>query len=250
MRQPKLRDSKKLNQDVYPLGELPPDILTKIGGGIVYRIFTGRKDLTGDDWGDIFAKAIDGHHLASPVGIADVDKDKTAWSMKTVKSSNPFTSSCIRLISGRCSPDYSYGILDPHADVQKTGDAVLGIWNSRVDIARAYYSSIRVSILVRDDSLRNFIFFEEYLDQFRIAEFEWKENANGNLVGINKRTGEKCFTWQPHGSQFTIHTDVPEDAIKFKLRHPDKISEDEALKQLNYNSEWIEIVSDQASYAH
>ncbi len=38
--------------------------------------------MTGDDWGNIFANAIEGEHLSSPLGIADVVKDKTAWSMK------------------------------------------------------------------------------------------------------------------------------------------------------------------------
>lgn len=39
--------------------------------------------------------------------------------MKTVKSTNPLNSQAVRLISGRCSPDYSYGIEDPHDDIQK-----------------------------------------------------------------------------------------------------------------------------------
>lgn len=242
MRQPRLRDSRKLQSDIYPLGELPVDVLEKIGGGIVFRIFTGRHDLTGDDWGDIFAKAIAGRHLASPVGIADVDKGANAWSMKTVKAGNPLTATSVRLISGRCSPDYSYGIEDPHADIQKTGEAVLGIWNSRVDIARAHYTSVRVSILVRDDELKDFVYFEEYLDQFRIADYRWEENKNGNLVGVNKKNGRKCFTWQPHGAQFTIHTDIPDDALRFKLKHPEKMSEDEVLSQIRYDFSWIEII--------
>ena len=94
----------------------------------IHHIY-GRKDITGEDWGDIFSKAIDGKHLNSPLGIADVVKGKTAWSMKTVKTAHPLTAKKVRLISGRCSPDYSYGIEDPHADIQKTGETVLAIWN-------------------------------------------------------------------------------------------------------------------------
>lgn len=240
MMQPRLRDSKKLQAELYPLGQFPEEIIVNIGGGIVYRIFTGRHDLTGDDWGDIFASAIDGKHLASPVGIADVDKGHMAWSMKTVKATNPSKAKSVRLISGRCSPDYSYGIEDPHKDIQKTGDAVLGIWNSRVDIARAYYSSIRVCVLVRNDELNEFAMFEEFLDQYRIADYRWEENKNGNLIGVHRSTGRKSFTWQPHGSQFTIHTDIPNDAIRLRLKHPEKMSEETVLKQLDYSASWIE----------
>lgn len=78
--------------------------------------------------------------------------------MKTVKTAHPLTAKKVRLISGRCSPDYSYGIEDPHADIQKTGEAVLAIWNSRVDITLAHYNAARVGVLVRDESLKEFTF--------------------------------------------------------------------------------------------
>ncbi len=152
MRRPKLRDSNRLMDSCYGIGDIPSDIIVKVGGSIVFIIYTGRKDITGEDWGDIFSKAIDGKHLNSPLGIADVVKGKTAWSMKTVKTAHPLTAKKVRLISGRCSPDYSYGIEDPHADIQKTGEAVLAIWNSRVDITLAHYNAARVGVLVRDES--------------------------------------------------------------------------------------------------
>ena len=85
-----------------------------------------------------------GTHLQSPVGIADVTFNKMAWSMKTVKAKNPHRSNAsIRLISGRCSPDYSYGINNPHEDIEATGRAVLNIWNERVNIAQDYYRDYR-----------------------------------------------------------------------------------------------------------
>lgn len=119
MKQPKLRDSRNLITELYPINKVPRDVINKLGADIVYMMYTGRRDLTGNDWGDIFAKAVEGTHLSRPIGIVDVAKDKTAWSMKTVKSTNPFNSQAVRLISGRCSPDYSYGIEDPHDDIQK-----------------------------------------------------------------------------------------------------------------------------------
>lgn len=242
MRRPKLRDSNRLMDNCYGIGDIPNDVIVKIGGSIVFLIYTGRKDITGEDWGDMFSKAIDGKHLNSPLGIADVVKGKTAWSMKTVKATHPLTAKKVRLISGRCSPDYSYGIEDPHADIQKTGEAVLAIWNSRVDITLAHYNVARVGVLVRDESLKEFTFFEEYLEHYYIANYIWEENKNGNLIGIEEKSGIKRFTWQPHGSQFTIDCEIPSNAIKFKIKHPEKISEDDILEHLGYNQEWIEIL--------
>lgn len=242
MKQPRLRDSRNLISELYPLGNIPENIITKIAAGIVYRAHTGRKDITGDDWGDILADAVDGIHYAKPVGITDVATKTTAWSAKTVKTSNPFTSVNVRLISGRNSPDFSYGIEDPHDDVQKTGDAVLGIWNGRVDIAQAHHPRIRVNVLVRNYELTEFVMYEEYLEHFRISDYEWKENDRGNLEGFHKRTGEKCFTWQPHGSQFTIHSVVPDDAIKFRVRRPPLLTQEAALENIGFDESWIEIL--------
>ena len=242
MKKPKLRDSKYLSESPYSLENIPHEIILRIAGSIVFLIYTGRKDMTGDDWGDIFASAIDGKHLSSPLGIADVEKDHTAWSMKTVKNTCPFNAKTVRLISGRCSPDYSYGIVDPHEDIQKTGEAVLAIWNSRVDIALAHYKATRTGILIRSNDLRDFVYFEEYLEHFKLYQYEWKENTRGNLEGFDKYTGIKHFIWQPHGSQFTILCNVPSDSIKFRIRHPEPMSEKIVLKSLNFNSNWVEFL--------
>lgn len=144
MEHPRLRDSKRLQtSEPYPMNELPEDLIVRIGGYLVHLLYIGRKDITGTDWGDAFADAVGGEHLDSPCGIADVVLDKMAWSMKTVKNARPFSMETVRLISGRCSPDYSYGITDPHEDIQRTGRAVLGIWNERINIAQDYYNPVR-----------------------------------------------------------------------------------------------------------
>lgn len=244
MRNPKLRDSKRLlTNEPYPINEIPNEIIKLIGKQIVYMLCVGYKDLSGDEWGDVFAKAVGGEHLQSPVGIADVVLGKMAWSMKTVKKSSPLKiNSVIRLISGRCSPDYSYGITNPHEDIQKTGRAVLNIWNERINIAQDYYNPVRTSILVRDNNLTTFSLFEEENHRYVASEYEWRENRNGNLVGINVETGKICFTWQPHGSQFTIHTHIPKSAMKFKIKQPPKLDVDETLRQISYSDDWVEIL--------
>lgn len=243
MKHPKLRDSKHLiTNELYPIGDIPKEYIVKIGGHVVYLIHSGRADMTGDDWGDIFADAIGGKHLASPVGIADVELGNMAWSMKTVKSTNVFECESIRLISGRCSPDYSFGITDPHENIQRTGDAVLAVWNERINIARDHYNQVRESILIRNEELSEFRLFEEDLQRYRTSDYEWVENSRGNLEGIDIHTGAKRFTWQPHGSQFTIHTPVPADAVKFTVRRPPVISIEDTLKTLNFDDTWVKII--------
>ncbi|MCR5697889.1 MAG: hypothetical protein K6G73_13045 [Marinilabiliaceae bacterium] len=244
MEHPKLRDSKRLlTREPYPINEIPEEVIKQIGKRIVYMLCVGYKDLTGDDWGNVFAESIDGIHLQSPVGIADVVYDKMAWSMKTVKSPKPHKKDgVVRLISGRCSPDYSYGITDPHEDIQKTGRAVLNIWNERVNIAQDYYNPLRTAVLVRSDDLLSFCMFEEENHRYPANSYKWEENNNGNLIGLNIETGQHKFTWQPHGSQFTILTEVPANAIKFRIKQPPKLSMEETLKQINYSDDWVEII--------
>ena len=181
--------------------------------------------------------------MQSPIGIADVVYDKMAWSMKTVKNSNPHrVEATVRLISGRCSPDYSYGITDPHEDIEKTGRAVLNIWNERVNIAQDYYNPLRTSVLVRSNDLLSYTLFEEENHRYVANQYRWEENNNGNLIGIDLETGDIRFTWQPHGSQFTIHTRVPKNAVKFIIKQPPILDVEETLRQIHYNDNWVEIL--------
>lgn len=240
---PRLRDGKKLTEhELYPINIFPEEIVYNIAGYLLYLIYIGREDISGDDWGDAFADAIEGKHLERPLGIADVIHGKNCWSMKTVKDKHPFNVKSVRLISGRCSPDYSYGITDPHEDIQKTGTAVLGIWNERVNIATDEFSQVRTGILIRSYDLSEYVLFEENMDRYRTNEFHWKENRNGNLIGYDEHEQTR-FTWQPHGSQFTIHTPVPNEAVRFKLNLPDHIiTKQEALDTLKYDKSWVTIL--------
>ncbi|MBQ9864424.1 MAG: hypothetical protein IJM33_03695 [Bacteroidales bacterium] len=244
MEHPKLRDSKRLlTHEPYPLNEIPEKIIMQIGKRLVYLLCIGRTDLTGNDWGDVFAEAIGGNHLQSPLGIADVEYKKMAWSMKTVKLTNPHREDAqVRLISGRCSPDYSYGITDPHEDIQKTGRAVLNIWNERVNIANDYYNPVRNCILVRSNDLLTYTLFEEENHRFVVNQYLWKENQNGNLIGVDIESDETRFTWQPHGSQFTIHTRIPKNAVRFKIKQPPLLNVEETLRQINYDDSWVKIL--------
>lgn len=242
MKHPRLRDSKRLiTNEPYPMNELPDDLIVRIGGYLAHLLYVGRKDITGTDWGDAFADAVKGKHLDSPIGIADVVLGKMAWSVKTVKNTRPFNARSIRLISGRCSPDYSYGITDPHADIQNTGRAVIGIWNERINIAQDNYTPVRTSVLIRSNDLLSYCLFEEENHRFRTNDYIWEVNTNGNLIGKDIDTGKTCFTWQPHGSQFTIHTHVPENAVKFTIKQPPLLTKEDILKTIQFDSSWVKI---------
>ena len=70
----------------------------------------------------------------------------------------------------------------------------------------------------------------------------WEVNPNGNLIGKSIETGETCFTWQPHGSQFTIHSAVPKNAVKFRIRRPPLLTKDDILDTIHFDKDWVDII--------
>jgi len=243
LQRPKLRDNKgKKQYELYPLGQIPDEVIYSIGKRLAYCFAVGKSDIDGEDWGDIFAKAIEGEHMKSPVGLADVVYKGLAWSVKSVQSKNPFTAKHIRVISGRCSPDYSYGILNPHEDIQKTGAAVLGIWNERINIAKEKYEPLRTSILVRNFNSFEFLLFENETERFIVKNHVWKENKNGNLEGFDILHNKHVFTWQPHGSQFTILYDIPVSAKKFKIKRPPVLDFEKTMESIGFEQNWVTIL--------
>ncbi len=200
-------------------------------------------DVSGDDFGTIFANSIGGEHRSSPIGVADVEWNGCAWSAKTVKDNLPFVKSKVRLISGRNSPDYSMGIDDPHANIYETGKAVLSIWNSRVDEALDEHDDLRIIVLVRNIDTREFLLFEEAAQRFVPGEYTWSYNKRNNLQGMHKLTGKHVFTWQFHGSQFTIFRDVPSSARRFRIVHDvPTLIEDGILNAIKFTPDWIDII--------
>ena len=243
MQRPKLRDNKGRDPfELYPLGLIPDEVIYEIGKWITYYFAIGKSDINGEDWGDIFAKAISGEHLGKPLGLADVVCEGMAWSVKSVKHTTPHTSNNIRVISGRCSPDYSYGINDAHEDVQQTGTAVLSIWNERINIAKEKFEPLRTSVLVRNFNTLEFTLFEHEAVRYVTSDFEWRVNKNGNIQGYNIGTGSHCFTWQPHGSQFTILLNIPPYASKFKVKRPPIFDFEQTMKQIGFDPSWVTII--------
>ncbi|MBW1615061.1 MAG: hypothetical protein JRJ49_00740 [Deltaproteobacteria bacterium] len=58
---------------------------------------------------------------------------------------------------------------------------------------------MRTVILIRNINKLEFTLFETETNKFIPGEYEWRENKNGNLEGINKVNKEHKFTWQPSG---------------------------------------------------
>ena len=194
------------------------------------------------EFDEFFAKAVGGIDRATPLGIADVFLQRCAWSLKTVKSAKPFSTKTVRLISGRNSPDYSHGISDPRASANKTGKAVLDIWNARVNEALDEFNDLRIAVLVRNMANREFLLFEDEARRFVNSNYSWEFNHRGTLWGTDKSNGVHRFTWQPHGSQFTVIRDVPSSARRFSIAPQVPVVDPETiLTNINYEDSWIQI---------
>lgn len=240
---PKLRDTTQSHSAPYPIGEIPDSVMYAVGKQLVHRHAIGMIDIKGDDFAEMFASAIGGVHRDQPLGIADVVWNKCAWSVKTVKSLRTFTQKKVRLISGRNSPAFSAGISDPLKDINATGRAVLEIWNERVAIAGDRCDDLRMIVLIRDPIKKHYTLFESGITRYVPTEYVWKQNAHGNLEGSAKLSGEHIFTWQPHGSQFTVIKNVPPSTIKFKIVKPPKVLPvEQIMKMVGYDDSWIEKV--------
>ena len=239
----RLRGSKPRRSGPYPLGQIPNRILVEIGKQVVHRLAVGLGDITGDDFGTIFAEATGGVHGARPLGIADVVSNGCAWSVKTVKSNRPFRERRVRLISGRNSPDFSAGISDPRNDPAATGEAVLSIWNARVNEAMEEFEDLRIAVLVRNIAAREFLLFEEEAHRYPPRDYCWGFNRKGNLEGRDRVAGKHHFTWQPHGSQFTIIREIPGSARRFSIKPNVPVVDPKViLSHVGFLPGWIDIL--------
>ena len=241
-KRPKLRTVEKAQQ-LYPLNEFPKDFPFILGKEIVYLLASkGKPVLEGEDWEAIFATCIGAEWKPSNVGLDDVILGNTAWGAKTVKATNPETAKKVRLISGRNSPVYSFGeTIDIHSDPNTLGVSVLEIWNERVSAVREKFQNLRTVVLVKSNDLSEVVVFEFDTIRYDPELFTWEWNNNGNLRGLEKSTGEHRFTWQPHGSQFTIIEDIPEKSLIIKIKQPETLDKEEILKALGFDSSWISV---------
>ncbi len=239
---PKLRTVSK-SVSAFPLNEFPKDFPFLLGKELIYLLASkGKPELEGTEWESIFATCIGADWKPSNVGLDDVVLGNTAWGAKTVKATKPSTQKQVRLISGRNSPNYSFGERsDQKADPTLIGKLVLEIWNERVSAIREKYKHLRTVVMVKSNDLSEVVVFEFETIRYDYELYNWEWNKNNNLVGSNKKAGEHCFTWQPHGSQFTIVEDVPEKCLVIKIKKPKTLDKDQILKALGFDKSWVTV---------
>lgn len=205
---------------------------------------SGRGDINGEDWARIFAESIGGLDHASPLGLADVSWNGCCWSLKTVKNKRPYKAKTVRLIAGRNSPQYSGGISDPLQNIAETGRIVLSIYNNRLAEARTQHSDVRLGVLLRNMEALEFAFYERHIVHLHDADYEWRKNRNGNLEAYSSQ-GVHTFTWQPHGSQFTIKDLVPLRTTRIRiLQRPGVASLEDVLQSVGFSDEWVEVIQE------
>lgn len=240
---PKLRTVSNVNEP-YPIGEFPDNFVHLTAGQISAALAIGRMDVEGKDWEKIFAAAIGAKWEPSVVGLDDIlmPELSAAWGAKTVKNRNPFSAKRIRLISGRNSPAYSYNVSDIHAVLpSKLGEMVIEIWNERVASLYKKYKTLRTVVLLKGPELRRISVFEVPTIRYNYTEYEWAWNTNNNLIAIDS-AGDNKFTWQPHGSQFTIHESVPDYALNIEIDKPKGISTSDILDTINFNETCYRVI--------
>lgn len=239
---PRLRTVEKVKPP-YQLNQFPSDFGYKLGKEVVYLLATkSTPSLEGPEWEQIFANCINATWKPSNVGLDDIVLGVCAWGAKTVKAANPHNAKSIRLISGRNSPAYSFEEMELDRNPQDIGNDVLRIWNARVESLRDKFSHLRTVILIKSDDLTKLVVFETETIFYPIDRFKWSKNARGNLEAIDT-AGKHRFTWQPHGSQFTIIEEVPKECLLVEVKSPEKLDKEIVLKTLNFDKTWITVTN-------
>ena len=86
-----------------------------------------------------------------------------------------------------------------------------------------------------------FAFFEHSITLIPLNDYTWEINRHQNLEAFFE--GVHTFTWQPHGSQFTIIEPVPRSATKFRiLKRPDVVPLDVVMRDVGFDENWIEML--------
>ena len=239
---PKLKTVQK-STPPYPLNVFPKNFGQMLGREIIYILATKTKaTIEGGEWEEIFASCIGAEWKPSNVGLDDITLGNTAFGAKTVKNPNPTKAKKVRLISGRNSPVYSFGEDSiSREDPNRLGAQILSIWNERVSSVREKYKHLRTVVLLKSHDLREVGVFEVETVRYDSELYVWGWNERGNLEGYKKSNMTHFFTWQPHGSQFTIIEDVPDEILIVKIKQCQFANKEEILKGIGFNESWIEV---------
>jgi hypothetical protein len=239
---PRLRTVDKV-EPPYKINQFGGDFPYRLAEEIVYLLATkGTATIEGPEWEQIFASCIGAKWKPSNVGLDDVVLGCCAWGAKTVKEKKPEKQEKVRLISGRNSPIYSFQVsktVDIEAD--PLGEKILEIWNERVNAIRKKFPHLRTVVLMKGDDLRKVGVFEFETIRYEPELFKWTWNTRKNLEGFTKETDEHVFTWQPHGSQFTIIERVPKETIIIDIKMPKRLKKDAVLREVGFSRDWVKV---------
>jgi len=242
-KRPRLRTVDKVKPP-YPINKFPESFGFRLGRELIFLLATkSQPSLRGSEWEEIFANSIGADWKPSNVGLDDVVLGNCAWGAKSVKAKSPSKSKTVRLISGRNSPVYSFGETQvAEVDPNHIGSQVLDIWNERVSSIREKFNQLRTVVLIKSNDLLEVVVFEFETIRFDPELYYWEWNKNGNLVGFDQDAKEHRFTWQPHGSQFTIKEDVPRDALIVKIKSPPKTEKEGLLENIGFKRNWVKVI--------
>lgn len=240
---PKIRTVEKYKPP-YPLNKFPAGFALNLGKEIIYHLASRETPrLEGSDWEEIFARLIDAKWAPSNVGLDDIILQQTAWGAKTVKNNKPSTVAKVRLISGRNSVAFSYGQEKVmNVDPNDMGQKVLSIYNERVAGVRKKFQHLRTVVLIKSSDLLEISAFELDTVMYDVTRYWWQWNENDNLEGYEKTSDAHTFTWQPHGSQFTIIENVPTHRLAIRIKKPPRLNRDDVLSALKFDESWVEII--------
>lgn len=246
--EPRLRTVDKA-QPPYKLNKFPAKFIERFGEEISYYQATKESmSIEGNEWEQVFAYCVGADWKPSNVGLDDVVLDNCCWGAKTVfaSSKNLKDQKRVRLICGRNSPVYSYGEeeITPSADPDRVGRLVLEIWNERVSGVRQLFKFVRTVVLVKSKDYSDYLIFETDTLRYDLDLYRFEWNSRGNLEGFDKRTNEHKFTWQPHGSQFTIIEEIPKDRLHLQVRKPERVNKNLILKSIGYSKDWVHVFDD------
>lgn len=245
MKEPRLRTVNKATAP-YDINKFPNQFIDTFAREIVYMMATKQAmSIEGNEWEQVFSNCVGAKWKPSNVGLDDVVLGNCCWGAKTVfaGSKNIAKQKNVRLVSGRNSPTFSFGVDKITSENPNTiGEMVLDIWNERVSAVRQIYKFVRTVVLVKAKDFSEYLIFE--LDTVRydaeLYDFIW--NKNNNLEGYSKRTEEHVFTWQPSGSQFTIIENIPDERVHIQVKRPEIVDKDTILKAVNFDESWYKVL--------
>ena len=246
MAEPRLRTVNKATAP-FALNKFPLKFVDTLAREIVYMMATKQAmSIEGNEWEQIFANCVGADWKPSNVGLDDVVLDNCCWGAKTVFGNKKLDKqSRVRLICGRNSPTYSYGVDKiTSEDPNEIGKLILEIWNERVSAVRQVFKFVRTVVLVKAKDYREYLVFEFDTVRYDPELFYFVWNKDNNLEGYESSTNIHRFTWQPSGSQFTIIEDIPEERLHISIREPERLDKETVLQALNFDNTWYSIVSD------